>query len=95
MRGGTTRTLGQTIIGVIDFGLSAEQAIALPVAFSPGDSIAVEQGSPLEAMIPALEALGHTVSARFLPLKTNAAEWVDGALVGAADPRSEGAVARP
>jgi len=87
--------VAKTIIGVIDFGLSAEQAIALPVAFSPGDSIAVEQGSQLEAMIPALEALGHTVSARLLPLKTNAAEWVDGALVGAADRAAEGAGARP
>ena len=87
--------VARTIIGVIDFGLSAEDAVALPLAFSPGDSIAVEQGTKLEAMIPALEALGHSVSARALPLKTNAAEWVDGVLVGAADPRSEGAVARP
>jgi gamma-glutamyltranspeptidase/glutathione hydrolase len=87
--------VAKAIIGVIDFGLSAQDAIALPTAFSPGDSIAIEQGSSLEAMIPALEALGHSVSARFLPLKANAAEWTNGELVGAVDPRSEGAVSRP
>jgi gamma-glutamyltranspeptidase/glutathione hydrolase len=87
--------VAKAIIGVVDFGLPAQDAIALPTAFSPGDSIAIEQGSSLEAMIPALEALGHSVSARPLPLKANAAEWVDGELVGAVDPRSEGAVSRP
>ena len=87
--------VAKAIVGVIDFGLPAQDAIALPTAFSPGDSIAIEQGSSLEAMIPALEALGHSVSARPLPLKANAAEWVDGELAGAVDPRSEGAVSRP
>lgn len=87
--------VAKTIIGVIDFGLSAQDAVALPVAFSPGDGIAIEQGSRLEALVPALEALGHSVSARSLPIKTNAAESVDGILTGAADPRSEGATARP
>ncbi len=83
------------LIGMIDFGLGAAEALALPVLFSPGDEITVEKGSALEAMIPALEALGHNVTARELPLKANAARKVDGTWSGAADPRSEGVVMRP
>jgi gamma-glutamyltranspeptidase / glutathione hydrolase len=83
----------RAIIGMIDWNLSAEDAIALPVIFAPGgQTVTVEQGSPLEAMIPALTALGHAeVTARALPLKANAVEVAGGRLVGAADPRSEGA----
>ncbi len=85
----------RAIIGVIDWKLSAQDAIALPVIFAPGTSaISIEQGSALEAMVPALKALGHAeISARALPLKANAVEAVDGQLRGAADPRSEGAAA--
>jgi len=65
------------------------------VLFAPGDALAVEKGTYLEAMIPQLQALGHAqVSARGLPLKTNAAMQTATGWVGAADPRSEGAVAR-
>jgi gamma-glutamyltranspeptidase/glutathione hydrolase len=86
----------KAIVGVIDWKLSAQDAIALPVLFAPGgDAFFVERGSALEAMIPALQALGHaTVTARDMPLKANALEVVDGALRGGADPRSEGAVVR-
>lgn len=84
--------VAKALIGWIDWGLTAEEAIALPVLYSPGETIAIEQGSALEAMIPALEALGHKgIAARRLPLKANAVEWRDGRWVGAADPRSEGA----
>lgn len=78
------------LIGMIDFGMTPADALALPLLFSPGDTVSVEEGSTLAAMIPALEALGHKVSARRLPLKANAAMKVDGVWVGAADPRSEG-----
>ena len=87
--------VARALIGVIDFGLPVDQALALPVLFAPGDALAVEQGSYLEAMIPLLQALGHAqVSARALPLKANAAVHTATGWVGAADPRSEGAVAR-
>jgi len=86
--------VARVLVGVIDFGLPLDQAIALPVLFAPGDAIAVEQGTALEAMIPALQALGHAqVAPRRLPLKTNGAMRTDAGWVGAADPRSEGAVA--
>jgi gamma-glutamyltranspeptidase/glutathione hydrolase len=87
--------VARALIGVIDFGLPVDRAIALPVLFAPGDALAVEKGTYLEAMIPQLQALGHAqVAARGLPLKTNAAVHTAAGWVGAADPRSEGAVAR-
>jgi gamma-glutamyltranspeptidase/glutathione hydrolase len=84
----------RTIIGVLDWDLSPQQALALPVIFAPGiDTVFVEQGSSLEGMIPALMALGHaSVQARALPLKGNAIAVSGGMLVGGADPRSEGVV---
>lgn len=82
----------RAIIGVIDWNLSAQDAIALPVIFAPGsNTVIVEQDTTLAAMIPVLQALGHAdVQPRELPLKANAVEVANGALVGAADPRGEG-----
>lgn len=84
--------VAKAIIGVIDWGLSAGDAISLPQIYAPGGgTVIVEAGSALEAMIPALTALGHgDIRAAALPLKANAVEVVDGRLAGAADPRSEG-----
>ncbi len=92
--GGTTipAQVLKAIIAVIDWDLSAQDAIAQPVIFAPGgNTLFIEQGTALEAMIPALQALGHTdVRARFPSFKANAIEVVDGRLIGAADPRSDG-----
>src|SRR5690606_11056815 len=40
--------VARALIGVIDFGLPVDRALALPMLFSPGDSVTVEQGSLLE-----------------------------------------------
>lgn len=83
--------VARVLVGVIDFRLPLDDALALPVVFAPGDTVFVEQGSAFEAMIPRLRALGHKdVQPRKLPLKVNAAILTDGAWRGAADPRSEG-----
>ena len=82
----------KAIIGVIDWHLTAQQAIALPTIFAPGgDTVFVERGTCLEALAPQLQALGHRVQIRDPSFKANAIEWVNGRWVGAADPRSEGA----
>jgi gamma-glutamyltranspeptidase/glutathione hydrolase len=84
------------LIGTIDWGLSARQAISLGIVMPFGESLAVEAGTPLEAMVPALTALGHAkVSAAPMRLKANAVEVAGGQLVGAADPRSEGSAVTP
>jgi gamma-glutamyltranspeptidase/glutathione hydrolase len=81
----------RALIGTLDWKLPVDQVLALPVVYAPTDTINVEKGSRLEAMIPALIALGHpSVRALEMPLKTNAVAVVDGRLVGAGDPRSEG-----
>ena len=82
----------KAIIGVVDWHLTAQQAIALPMIFAPGgDTVYVERGTYLEGMIPQLHALGQNVQAMSPGFKANAIEWVNGRWVGAADPRSEGA----
>ncbi|MGI8931368.1 MAG: gamma-glutamyltransferase [Sphingomicrobium sp.] len=85
--------VAKSIIAVIDWRLSAQEAIALPVLFSPGDTLYVERGTAHEAMIPALRALGHAKIGQRDPgsFKANAIEWRGSRWVGAADPRSEGA----
>ena len=84
--------VAKAVIGVIDWKLSAEAAIALPTIFAPdGPSVFVEKGTSLESMIPALVALGHAdVRPRQASFKGNAVEVVDGKLIGAPDRRSEG-----
>ena len=84
------------IIGKVDWGLTAREAISLGIVMPAGGGIAVEAGTPLEAMIPALTALGHAkVTASPMRLKANAVERVDDTWRGAADPRSEGAAVSP
>lgn len=87
--------VARALVGVIDFGLPLGEAMALPVLFSPGDTITIEQGSALEAMVPSLQAMGHSgITARALPLKINGAQRTSAGWVGAADPRSEGTAVR-
>ncbi|MEJ7777188.1 MAG: gamma-glutamyltransferase family protein [Sphingomicrobium sp.] len=84
--------VARAIIGVIDWRLSAQEALALPVIFAPGDTVFVERGTALEAMVPALRALGHGKIGYREPtdFKANAIESTGGRWMGAADPRSEG-----
>ena len=82
--------VAKAIIGVVDWNLTAQQALALPVLYAPEDTIYLERGTSAEAMVPALTALGHKVQVRPPGFKANAIEWRDGRWQGAADPRSEG-----
>jgi gamma-glutamyltranspeptidase/glutathione hydrolase len=83
--------VAKSLIAVLDWNMSAQDAIALPVIMGIGDRVLVERGTKLEAMIPALIALGDKASAVPPGFKANAVEWSGGRWAGAADPRSEGA----
>ena len=83
--------VAKALMGMIDWGLNVQDAIALPMLYAPGDTDTVEPGSSLLAMKPQLEALGHRMVERGLPLKANGIQWVGDRWLGAADPRSEGA----
>jgi gamma-glutamyltranspeptidase/glutathione hydrolase len=82
--------VAKAIVAVIDWKMSAQDAIGLGLLFSPGDTAIVERGTALEPLAPALRGLGHKVQVAPLGLKANAVERVAGRWVGAADPRSEG-----
>lgn len=85
----------KALIGVLDFGLSAQDAIALPNIYMAGDGDIVEN-TPAGADIAArLAVFGRPVVATDLGSKLNAAERnADGSgWTGVADPRSVGAVA--
>ncbi|TGX54934.1 gamma-glutamyltransferase family protein [Sphingomonas gei] len=92
--GGSTiiAQVAKAIIGVIDWKLSAQDAVALGLVYAPGQVATIEEGTEREAMVPALEALGEKVQIAPLGLKANAIERVNGGWAGAADPRSEGVV---
>jgi len=86
----------RVLIGTLDWGLDARAAISLGVVMPLPDGIAVEAGTALEPMIPALNTLGHAkVVALPLRLKANAVEYTPDGWRGAADPRSEGASVSP
>ena len=82
--------VAKAIIGVLDWGLPVEEAIALPQLIAIGDRFAVEKGTMLEAMIPAFTAMGHKPVATALPLKLNGVQRVAGGWRGGADARGEG-----
>ena len=86
----------RSIIGVVDFGLTAEQALALPFLMAFGERVLIEEGTWLEDAKPQFEALGHTgLFARSAPVKANAVlrrgdEWES-----ARDPRIEAQLELP
>jgi len=80
----------KTLVGVLDWGLEAKDAIALPNIYFRDKALLVEKDSALEAMAPALTKLGHVVTPADLDSKVNAVQLTKSGWRGAADPRSEG-----
>lgn len=83
--------VAKALIAHFDWGLTAQQSIALGLLYYDKDGLVLERGTNLEAMKTPLEKLGHQVTIAPLGLKANAAERAaDGRWTGAADPRSPG-----
>jgi gamma-glutamyltranspeptidase/glutathione hydrolase len=82
--------VAKALVGVIDWHMSLQDAIAMGLIYAPGKVATLEKGTELEAMLPALQRLGENVRIAPLGLKANGVEYVRGRWVGAADPRSEG-----
>jgi gamma-glutamyltranspeptidase / glutathione hydrolase len=80
----------KSLVGYIDWGLSAQDAIALPNIYYGGSALLVESGTKLAAMQGELAKLGQTVVASDLGSKLNAVERTPTGWRGAADPRSPG-----
>jgi len=82
--------VAKTLIAHLDWGLSAQEAVAAPNIYFSGDAVLVEPGTPLAAMQSQLATFGRTVVAARMTSKANAAERTAAGWQGAADPRSEG-----
>ncbi|MHA7820661.1 MAG: gamma-glutamyltransferase [Erythrobacter sp.] len=51
--------VARSIIGVLDFGMSAEEALGLPLLMAFGDIAITEEGNLVADMVDELQALGH------------------------------------
>lgn len=80
--------VARSIIGVLDFGMTAEEALGLPLIMAFGQTIISEKGSTIEGMASEFEARGHN-PIRFIPPrgKTNALRWTAMGWEAAGDPR--------
>lgn len=85
----------KTLVGVLDFGLPVDQAIALPNLYMAGDGNILENTTLGTDLMPRLAAFGRPIIVSELGSKLNAAQRnADGSgWTGAADPRSVGAIA--
>jgi len=84
------------IIGVVDFGLSAKEALGLPFIMGFGDTVMVEEGTWLETAISSLQELGHAkVVVREAPLKGGAVKREGAIWEAARDPRIDRGVTVP
>ncbi len=80
----------ETASALIDGGLSMEDAIALPHHVNTNAATLIEQGTALEALVPALTAMGHQITIRPLVSGLNGIRRVPGGYEGVADHRREG-----
>jgi gamma-glutamyltranspeptidase / glutathione hydrolase len=93
---GGTQIIGfvlQTLVGVLDWHLDVQQAVAAPHFLAELGPIELEQGTPLAGDAAALGALGHTTAVRVMNsgLHAIAIDYGDKkVLSGAVDPRREG-----
>ena len=82
----------KTLLGMLAWDLSPQQAINLPNFGTLGGSLFLEQGRFNASVISALQARGHTVSETPLPSGLQAIQRTTGGWLGGADPRREGLV---
>jgi gamma-glutamyltranspeptidase/glutathione hydrolase len=90
---GGSRIIGDTlhtVIGLLDWKLSMQEAIALPRVLSANGPVELEAGTPLAAQADALRALGHQVQVRSHDGGLTGVRRMDDGWQGGADPRRDG-----
>lgn len=92
---GGSRIIGyvaQTIIGVLDWNLNVQDAIALPHVVKRFKTVDIETAPGAEALATVLTTMGHDAKVRDLNSGLHAIVLSDKGLTGGADPRREGVV---
>jgi gamma-glutamyltranspeptidase/glutathione hydrolase len=84
--------VAKTLVGVLDWKLDIQQAIAAPNMGSRNHATEIEKDTALERLVPALRALEHPVSALELTSGVQGIVLGPDGLTGGADPRREGVV---
>lgn len=84
--------VAKTLVGVLDWNLNVQDAIALPNMGSRNKQTELEAGTVLEKLQPRLEEMGHEVNVLPFPSGIQGIVIEDGKLSGGADPRREGLV---
>ena len=83
--------VAKALVAMLDWGLDASAALAVPNFGSRNGPTLLERGSAYESLRRALEARGHEVELVPLTSGLHAIERVPGGWRGGADPRREGA----
>jgi gamma-glutamyltranspeptidase/glutathione hydrolase len=83
--------VGQTLVGMLDGGLSPQAAVALPHQLNLNGPTLLEQSPGSDALGKALTAMGHDVRAvKGENSGLQVIERVEGGYIGGADPRRDG-----
>ncbi len=85
--------VAQSLVAVLDWQLDVQQALNLARFTHRNDYLALEAGTELVELAPALQQLGYQVQLQDLNSGLHAIEVKPTQLEGAADPRREGRVA--
>jgi len=89
--GAIANYVAQTLIASLVWGLDVQSAIDLPRYGGRNRTTGLERGTQLEALVPALQAMGHAVAMRPFPSGLHGIEVLSNGLLRAgADPRREG-----
>lgn len=85
--------VAQTLVAMLDGGLSPQEAIALPREINMNGPTLLEKSPATDALVPGLIAMGHTVTVAASEASgLHGIEKVKGGYVGGADPRRDGVV---